>query len=71
MTSTVFQCIEQPGVFRICLDVEQTPVDTTHFREKLRHLQRLDYELVLKQLPDGEMYKLVGIGILHLLERPV
>lgn len=57
--------LKQPGVFRICLDAELTPYHATHFREKLRHLNKLDYELIQNQIPEGdEKYQLVPLRYL-------
>ncbi|XP_076304449.1 small subunit processome component 20 homolog isoform X2 [Tachypleus tridentatus] len=45
--------LKQTSVFRICLEAEKIPLTVQDYREKLKHLQKLEYRLVQKNLPIG------------------
>ncbi|XP_022238550.1 small subunit processome component 20 homolog [Limulus polyphemus] len=45
--------LKQTSVFRICLEVEKVPLTVQDYREKLKHLQKLEYRLIQKNLPIG------------------
>lgn len=45
------QDVDQIGVFRICLDAEQTSANVHTYRQKLVHLRKLQYSLIHNQLP--------------------
>lgn len=50
---TVLQELETESVFRICLSAETTPVSVQTYRERQRHLQRLEFTAVQNSLPSG------------------
>ncbi|WAR09427.1 UTP20-like protein [Mya arenaria] len=41
------------GVFEICLSAETTPLSVQEYREKQRHLQRLEFSIVQNSIPAG------------------
>ncbi|XP_050392090.2 small subunit processome component 20 homolog [Patella vulgata] len=56
--------IEQMSVLEICLSAERTPASVQKYRERIVHLQKLDYNLVHNFLPIGPFNK---VPLLYLI----
>ncbi|XP_071112967.1 small subunit processome component 20 homolog [Haliotis cracherodii] len=48
---------EQLGVFDICQAAERVDINVYNYRDRLRHLQKLDYKLVQTNIPIGPFEK--------------
>ncbi|XP_046556646.1 LOW QUALITY PROTEIN: small subunit processome component 20 homolog [Haliotis rubra] len=51
------QDTEQLGVFDICQAAERVDINVYNYRERLRHLRKLDYKLVQPNIPIGPFEK--------------
>ncbi|XP_067674264.1 small subunit processome component 20 homolog [Haliotis asinina] len=51
------QDTEQLGVFDICQAAERVDINVYNYRERLRHLRKLDYKLVQPNIPVGPFEK--------------
>jgi hypothetical protein len=62
----VLQDFEVLDVFKICLCAETTPANVHEYREKLRHLQKLDYTTVQNSIPAGPFSQVKSLPLIDL-----
>ena len=48
------------SIFQICLRIERIPLRIQEYRDKLKYLQQLDFNLVQTSLPPGLKFDLVS-----------
>jgi len=55
----ILQEVEVENVFKICLHAETTKVSVHTYRERQRHLQKLDFTTVQNSLPSGPFSQVI------------